>query len=70
MTGGPGKEDRTNEPPPTERVQERSERDTVCLTVSQDPYWHPSWLSNAYTTRRTLPQKGWPERTWKLIPSP
>ena len=53
MTGGPGKEHRTNKPPPTRRVQERSKGDTTCLTTSQDPsLWHPSWLNKACTTRK------------------
>ena len=52
MTGGPGKEHRTNKPPPTGRVQERSKRDTTNLTTSQNPsLWHPSWLNKACTTR-------------------
>ena len=53
MTGGPGKEHRTNKPPPTRSVRERSEDNTTCLTTSQNPScWHPSWLSNACTTRK------------------
>ena len=52
MTGGPGKEHRTNKPPPTRRVQERSKGDTTCPTTSQNPCWHPSWLSNVYATRK------------------
>ena len=52
-TGGPGKEHRTNKPPPTGRVRERSKGDTTCPTPSQNPpHWHPSWLSNACTTRK------------------
>ena len=48
-----GKEHRTNKPPPTGRVQERSKGDTTCLTPSQNPpCWHPSWLSDACTTRK------------------
>ena len=50
MTGGPGKEHRTNKPPPTRRVWKRSKGDTTCLTTSQNPsLWHPSWLNNACT---------------------
>ena len=53
MTGGPGKEQGTNKPPPTRRVQERSKSDTTCLTTSQNPScWHPSWMSNACATRK------------------
>ena len=52
-TGGPGKEHRTNKPPPTKRVQERSKGDTTCPTTSQNPsLWHPSWLNKACTTRK------------------
>ena len=53
MTGGPGKEQETNKPPPTKRVQERSKGDTTGLTTSQNPpLWHPSWLNNVCTTRK------------------
>ena len=53
MTGGPGKEQGTNKPPPTRRVRERSKGDTTCPTTSQNPsLWHPSWLNKAYTTRK------------------
>ena len=52
-TGGPGKEHRTNKPPPTARVRERSKGDTACPTASQNPFcWHPSWLNKACTTRK------------------
>ena len=52
-TGGPGKENGTNKPPPTGRVQERSKGDTTGLTTSQNPsLWHPSWLNKACTTRK------------------
>ena len=52
-TGGPGKEHRTNKPPPTGRVQERSKGDTTGPTTSQNPsLWHPSWLNKACTTRK------------------
>ena len=51
-TGGPGKEQGTNKPPPTRRVQERSKGHTTCPTTSQNPsLWHPSWLNKA-TTRK------------------
>lgn len=51
-TGGPGNEHRTNKPP-TRRVWERSERDAMCPSTSQNPScWHLSWLSNACTTRK------------------
>ena len=50
-TEGPGKEHRTNKPPPTGRVWERSKGDTMCPTTSQNPScWHPSWLSNECAT--------------------
>ena len=53
MTGGPGKEQGTNKPPPTRRVQERSKGDTTCPTTSQNPsHWHPSWLNEVCTTRK------------------
>ena len=52
MTGGAGKEHGTNKPPPTGRVQETSKGDTTCPTTSQNPCWHPSWLSNVYATRK------------------
>ena len=52
-TGGPGKEQGTNKPAPTRRVQERSKGDTTCPTTSQNPsLWHPSWLNKACTTRK------------------
>ena len=52
-TGGPGKEHRTNTPPPTGRVRERSKGDTTCPNTSQNPpLWHPSWLNKACTTRK------------------
>ena len=42
-TWGPGKEYRTNKPPPARRVRERSKGDTVCLSTSQNPsLYHPS----------------------------
>ena len=53
MTRGPGKEHRTNKPPPTGGVQERSKGDTICLTTSQNPsLLHPSWLNKECTTRK------------------
>jgi len=53
MTGGSGKEQGTNKPPPTRRVRERSKGDTTCPTTSQNPsLWHPSWLNKACTTRK------------------
>ena len=52
MTGGAGKVYSTNKPPPTRRVRERSKRDTACLTTSQNPHWHPSWLNKVCTTRK------------------
>uniref|UniRef100_A0AC11E783 RAS related 2 n=1 Tax=Ovis aries TaxID=9940 RepID=A0AC11E783_SHEEP len=52
MTGGPGKEQETNKAPPARRVQERSKGDATCPTTSQNPSWHPSWLSSVCTTRK------------------
>ena len=52
-TGGPGKEQGTNKPPPTGRVQERSKGETTSLTTSQNPsLWHSSWLNKACATRK------------------
>ena len=52
-TGGPGKEQGTNKPPPTRRVRERSKGDNTYLTTSQNPsLWHPSWLNKVWTTRK------------------
>ena len=52
MTGGPAKEHKTNKPPPTGRVRERSKGDTTCPTTSQNPsLWHPSWLNKACTRK-------------------
>ena len=52
-TGGPGKEQGTNKPPPIRRAQEMSKGDTTCTTSSQNPsFWHPSWLNKACTTRK------------------
>ena len=52
MTGDPDKEYRTNKPPPTRRVRERSKGDTECPSTSQNPpRQHPSWLSDACATR-------------------
>ena len=71
MTGRPGKEHRTNKPPPTRRVQERSKSDTTCPTISQNPsLWHPfGWKKHA-PPGRTLIQNDWLKTTGKLIPSP
>ena len=53
MTGGPGKERRTNKPPPARRVKERLKGDTTCPTTSQNPsHWYLSLLSKASATRR------------------
>ena len=70
-TGGPGKEHRTNKPPPTRRVRERSKGDTMCPTTSQNPsLWHPSLLNKRAPPARTLSQCDWLKTTRKLIPSP
>ena len=53
ITGGPGKDQETNKPPPTRKVWERSKGDTTCPPTSQNPpLWHPSWLNKACTTRK------------------
>ena len=58
-TKAPGKKHRTNQPPPTRRVPERSKGDTTCLTTSQNPScWHPSWLNKACITRKDS-ESGW-----------
>ena len=58
-TGGPGKEHGTDKPPPTRRVRERSKGDTACPSTSQNPsLWHPSWLNDAYVTRKD-PESEW-----------
>ena len=59
MTEDPDKEYGTNKPPPTGRVRERSKGDTACPSTSQNPSrQHPSWLSDACTTRKD------PELEW------
>ena len=46
-------EHRTNKPPPTGRVRERSKGDTTCPTTSQNPsLWYPSWLNKVCITRK------------------
>ena len=62
-TGGPGKEHRTNKPPPSRRVRERSKGDTTSQSPSR---WHPSCAPPG----GTLNQNDWTVTTWKLIPSP
>ena len=53
MIGDPGKEHRTNKPPPTGKVRERSKGDTTCSATSQSlSNWHLSWLNEACTTRK------------------
>ena len=70
-TGGSGKEQGANEPPPTGRVWERSKGDTTCPTTSQNPsLWHPSGLKKACTTGRTLSQNDRLKTPRKQIPSP
>ena len=54
-TGGPGKEHRTNKPPPTRRVQEGSKGDTTCPITSQNPsVWHPFGWTTSTLPGRTL----------------
>ena len=61
-TGGPGKEQGTNKPPPLRRVRERSKGDTTCPTTSQNPsLWHPSWMNKACTTRKDSESEGLPK---------
>ena len=68
MTGDPGKEHRTNKPPPTGRVRERSKGDTTGPTTSQNPpLWHPSWLNKVCTTRKDSESDDWLKTTRKLI---
>ena len=69
MTGGPGKEQVTNKPPPTRRIWERSKGDTTCPPTSQNPsLLYPSWLNKACTTRKNS-ESDWLKTTRKLIPS-
>ena len=52
-------EHRTNKPPPTRRVQERSKGDATCPSISQNPScWHPSCLSNGCPTGKK-PESEW-----------
>ena len=63
-TGGPGKEPRTNKPPPTGRIWKRSKGDAsayVLQTSQNPPRWNPSWLSDACATRKDPSQNDWPE---------
>ena len=64
MTGGPGKEHRTNKPPPTGRVWERSKGGTTCPTASQNPHWHPSWMNKGSTIMKDSESK------WLAIDNP
>ena len=69
MTGGPSKEQETNKPPPTGRVQERSKGGTTYLTTSQNPcLWHPSWLNKACTTRKNSESKWLAKDNWETNP--
>ena len=53
MTGDPDKEYRTNKPPPTRRVLERSKGDMEYPSTSKNPScWHPSWLRDVCATRK------------------
>ena len=53
MTGDPDKEYRTDKPPPTGRVRERSKGDIACPSTSQNlSRQHPSWLSDACAPRK------------------
>ena len=62
MKGDPDEESRTDKPPPTRRVRERSKGDTACPSTSQNPScWHPSWLSDACTTRKDSGLEWWPK---------
>ena len=68
-TGGHSKEHRTNKPPTTRRIWERSKRDTVCPTTSQNPScWRPSWLSNAWATRKDSESEGLAKDSLKTNP--
>ena len=49
-TGSPSKEHRTDKPPPTRRIWERSKGDATGPTISQNPpRWNASWLSSMCT---------------------
>ena len=61
MTGSPGKEHRTIKPLSTRRIWGRSKGATCPITFQNRPHWHPSWLSNACTTRKD-PESEWPGR--------
>ena len=51
-----GKEHGINKPPLTRWIWEGSKGDTTCPTISQNlSHWHPSWLSNACSTREEGP---------------
>ena len=53
MKEDPDKEYGNNKPPPTRRVQKKSKGGTGCPSTSQNPsHWHPSWLSDACSTRK------------------
>ena len=61
--GSPGKELRTNKPPPTGNIWERSEEDRddspYVLPISQNPScWNPSWLRDASITGKS-PESEW-----------
>ena len=56
MTGGPGKEQGTNKPPLTRRVQQRSKGDTTCPTTFQNPLWQPFGWTRRAPPGRTLRQ--------------
>ena len=52
MTGGPIKEQETNKPSSTGRIQKSSKGDATHPTTSQNPHWKSSWLSDVRATRK------------------
>ena len=75
-TGGPGKEQGTNKPPPTRRIWERSKGERRHQSTCPANLPESSSLESILAERlhappeRTLSQNDWPETTWKWIPSP
>ena len=71
MTGGPGKEYRTNKPPPTRRLWERSKGDTTKGDHLPESFSMASILvEQGMHHQEGLSQNDWLKTTWKLIPSP
>ena len=51
-TGDSSRECRANKPPSTGRIWERSKGEATCPSPSQNPCWHPFFLSNVCATRK------------------